>query len=117
MWVFIVTFTVFAAAFLTAGFDFDDGTNYAQWDLQVVMIIFNFLDTVGRSLGGRIALERRTVMILSLLRTVFIFTTLATAVRASPDWLFCADWFRLVNLALFSISNGFVSTRCMILAP
>lgn len=117
MWVFVVTFTVFAAAFLTAGFDFDAGENHAEWDLQCVMITFNFLDTVGRTLGGRIGLQRRSVMVLSLLRTVFVFTTLATAVRASPTWLFCADWFRLLNLALFSVSNGFVSTRCMILAP
>lgn len=119
-WVFIVTFIVFPAAFTKAGFDFnkgDDVTKSDQWDQTMVNLTFNCMDTLGRYLGGKFILSPRTTIILSLLRTVFIFTTLATAVELSPGWLFCSDWFRLINLILFSLTNGYVSTMCIIIAP
>lgn len=119
-WVFVVTFIVFNAAFVKAGFDFnksDDETQTQLLDQTTVNLIFNCLDTLGRYLGGKFILSRRATMALSLLRTVFLFTTLATAVQMSPGWLFRADWFRLVNLILFSLSNGYVSTLCIIIGP
>lgn len=120
LWVFLVTFVVFASAFIQAGFNFTDNgdkTEAGQWNLTTINLVFNILDTVGRTLGGKVILKRRTVVALSLLRTIFIFTTLATAVQASPAWLFQSDWFRLLNLALFALSNGYVSTLCTVLAP
>ena len=59
----------------------------------------------------------RTATILALCRTVFIFTTIAAARQAPPSFLAQADWFRVANVVLFSLSNGFVATQCMMLAP
>ena len=121
-WVFIVTFIVFPAAFFKAGFSFDQGhgndpTTEKQLDATYVNLIFNLMDTIGRWMGGKYVLSSRTTIGLSILRTVFIFTTLACAVFAEPAWLFQSDWFRVTNQILFAFTNGYVSTMCMVLAP
>ena len=44
-------------------------------------------------------------------------TFLLISFDVSPDWLFQSDWFVILNLVLFSITNGYVSTMCAIKAP
>lgn len=41
-------------------------------------------------------------------------TFLLIAFRVS---IFDADWFKIVNLCLFAVSNGFLSTQCSVKAP
>ena len=52
-----------------------------------------------------------------MLRSVFVFTSIMIAFNQAPDWLFCSDWFRLINMALFAFTNGHASTLCMCFGP
>jgi len=55
----------------------------------------------------------------SLLRTLFIVTSILIAFDVPPVWLFGvnADWFKIINMMLFSFSNGWVSTLCAVKSP
>ena len=37
----------------------------------------------------------------------------------APSWLFGdnADWFKILNMVLFSLTNGYLSTMCCVKAP
>jgi len=79
-----------------------------------MVAIFNIFDTIGRKLGGikSLSLSKRGIIILSLSRTVFIATSLLVAYKEDPVWLFGsqADWFKILNLILFAVTNGYTST-------
>ena len=62
-------------------------------------------------------LSNRTIKISSALRTIFLVTFLLISFDCPPAGLFSADWFVVLNLALFSITNGYVSTLCAVKAP
>jgi len=118
--VFTVTFTVFPGSFLVAGFGFtsnkeNDKTQKAAWDLAVTNLMFNVFDSVGRFFGGKIMIKKRTVVMISIARLVFLFTTASTImVHSSP---FNADWFRILNIAIYAATNGYTATQCAIQAP
>lgn len=122
-WVFIVTFVVFPGAFFQpkATFEFldfiEDKDERGSWYSLMVILIFNVFDTVGRYSGGIKVFPAKLVIFLSLLRTVFIVTTVGFALEWSPLSVFGSDFFRVLNLVVFSVSNGFVSTQCAIIAP
>lgn len=61
----------------------------------------------------------KAVIILTYGRVIFVVTSLLIVYDVSPSWLFGkdADWFKLVNMALFALSNGYCSTQCAIKAP
>ena len=73
----------------------------------------------GRYIGGSPCadLKRITVLVLSALRTIFIGTFLLVAFEVPPAWLFCSDWFKITNYALFSFTNGYTGTLCAVKAP
>jgi predicted MFS family arabinose efflux permease len=56
---------------------------------------------------------------LSYGRAIFIATFLLIAFATDPQWLFGhnSDWFKIINMALFAFSNGYVSTLCAIKSP
>ena len=54
---------------------------------------------------------------MSGVRTIFIVTFLLIAFEVSPGWLFRADWFKIVNFAIFAFTNGYTSTLCAVKAP
>lgn len=83
----------------------------------MVILLFNVFDTVGRYTGGLKVFSPKLVIFLSLLRTVFILTTIGFALEWTPTSIFGSDLFKVLNLVVFSISNGFVSTQCAIIAP
>ena len=58
-------------------------------------------------------------MILSYSRVVFLVTFMLIAFDVAPSWLFGvdADWFKMVNMILFSFTNGYASTLCAVKAP
>lgn len=84
-----------------------------------MVMIFNVLDTVGRYLGGYLMIGDKITIILTYARVIFIVTFLLIAFNVPPSWLFGhdADWFKIINLALFSFSNGYLSTMLAIKAP
>lgn len=50
-------------------------------------------------------------------RIIFIATFLLTDFQVPPTWLFGLDWFKVLNLVLFSFTNGYLSGLCAIKAP
>ena len=123
MWfIFASTFTVFTGAFLKSHFDFMKGMKDREaWYNLSINILFNVFDATGRKLGGSYSISDKLVPILSLLRLVFIPTTLliarfncdgdlATCPHKMSGGLLDEDWFAIINMILYAFSNGFLST-------
>ena len=81
-----------------------------------MLFLFNICDTAGRLLGGlpKFSIARETTICGSLTRVIFLPTFFLIAYQIG---FFCSDWFKTVNVCLFAITNGFISTSCAILAP
>lgn len=90
----------------------EDEKKRGAWEGLFLIFIFNVFDTVGRYMGGAVALPDKLVLLLTYLRAIFIATFLLIAFNVSPSWLFGdnADWFKIINMIVFSLSNGFLST-------
>ena len=119
-YVFMLTFICFPGLSDDSSFDFLSHVhNEANWYNLICLFIFNIFDLVGRYIGGMPCADvsRKTVLWLSALRTLFIATFLLIAFEVSPGWLFRADWFKVFNYALFSLSNGYTGTLCAVKAP
>jgi hypothetical protein len=113
-WVFIATFLVFAGIFFDSYWSFLDdksanSTDKAWYNLSIILT-FNVCDTIGRKLGSIIMLSTRKVILGSIFRTIFVVIALVICVDYDKDYFFETDWFKIANLVLFSISNGYVST-------
>ena len=63
------------------------------------------------------ATSRKSTLVGTGLRILFFATFVPIAYNANPEFLFGADWFKILNVFIFGMSNGFLSTRCAILAP
>lgn len=72
------------------------------------------MDTVGRWVAGQPfgTLSSKAVLALSYSRVIFIATSYLIDYKVAPSWLFQADWFKLLNMALFSFTNGYCGTQC-----
>ena len=120
--VFFITFTVFPGAFFASKFYFLDPIAGAKgeseevtWYQIMVILLFNIFDTVGRFLGGKLNISHKMTINLGLLRLVFVPLTILIGLK-NPVQL-DQDWLKLINLILFALSNGLVSTLCAIKAP
>ena len=90
----------------------------SAYKIIIFILVFNIFDTVGRKLAGKVHLNARIIMIGSLVRTLFIPSTIMLALKDKEDiFIFETDTFRFINLILFSITNGYISTQCCIKAP
>ena len=120
VYVFVLTFICYPG--LTTDDTIDYLTSlksYDSWHILVTQAVFNAFDTIGRYSGGVscLMLSNRSIKICSALRTVFLVTFLLVAFDVAPTVVFSADWFIMINLALFSITNGYISTLCAVKAP
>lgn len=85
---------------------------------MIMIFTFNVFDTIGRYAGGAYQLfTPRTVIILTVLRLVFIFTFIGIGKEWGPAFLFSSDWFKIVNMMVFALTNGYNSTLLMIYGP
>ena len=107
-YVFIATFIVFPGVFFDSNWSI---VPKSSWYTIISILTFNILDTTGRKLGGMYMISPGKVIAGSLLRTIFVIIEILIVVDKDNSGLFFeADWFKIVNLALFSISNGYIST-------
>ena len=88
-----------------------------SWYFIFMNLLFNVCDTAGRYLGGAVHFPSKVIIGASVVRSIFALTTVLIALSASPAWLFQSDAFRIINMALFALTNGYVSTQCAIKAP
>ena len=120
IYVFVLTFICYPGLASDSTLKFEESlTNYASWHIITVQAIFNFCDTAGRYCGGvpALILSNRAIKIFSAVRTLFLATFLLISFDVPPPGLFGSSWFILLNLFLFSITNGYVSTLCAVKAP
>lgn len=120
LYIFLMTFVIFPNALASSYYGFLLGRNQElSWYYCINTTIFCIGDAIGRKLGGMPAcnLQIKWVNINSLLRTIFLATTLLITFEVGPDWLFNSTWFKFLNLTLFALSNGFISTQCAVQAP
>lgn len=116
---FLITFVVFPGTSLSTKFDFLGTTNRDfAWFAVLMITLFNLFDTIGRFAGGyKQIFTPNTVFALTVFRLIFIPTFVLIQVKANPAWIFQSDWFRIFNMALFALTNGYNSTLCMIYGP
>eukprot|EP00347_Sterkiella_histriomuscorum_P017529 403348991 len=123
--VFLVTFVVYPGVALRINLKFMDFIENVHlegaWTRQLFIFIFNIFDTVGRWLADKSFGQSsdRVVLVLTYLRVIFIATFLLIAFDEPPMWLFGSnsDWFKILNMILFAVSNGYCSTQLAIKAP
>ena len=121
--VFIITFVIFPGVLCDTNIAFlkNAGDARISWNFLIFILTFNIFDTVGRFLGGQswAFLSDRAIFIVTYSRIIFMVTGLLIAYNVAPSWLFGADadWFKIINMALFALSNGYCSTQCAIKAP
>lgn len=116
IYIFVLTFIVFPGISNSTYFTFIDS---GGWFGLTMIIVFNVADTVGRYSGGHPALNihSRSVIIGAACRTVFVVTFLLIGFQVGPTWLFNSDWFKITNMVIFALSNGYYSTLCAVKAP
>ena len=117
---FILTFICFPGLSDDTHFAFlSHVKNEANWYNLLCLTIFNACDLAGRYIGGSPCadLPRPVVLGMAWLRTLFIATFLLVAFEVAPSWLFQADWFKVLNFAIFAFTNGYTSTLCAVKAP
>jgi len=120
--VFVITFIVFPGASefqeLRMFEDWDNQDLAMSWYILFMSTMFNVCDTIGRYCGGvsKLTPPSKVSYGLSYVRIIFIATFLCTDYKVAEAF-FDADWFQILNMALFAFTNGFVSTICAIKAP
>ena len=117
---FVLNFVVYPGVCLATHLDMLSGLGGKEkaWFGLTMVAVFNACNTVGPIVAGRYPLyPPRLAWIPAFLRSVFVPTFLLIALAQPPQWLFCSDWFRLVNMALFALTNGHVVTVCMCSGP
>jgi len=116
-----LTFIVFPAAVDDSSYSFMQGmNNELSWYFLLNGTIFNVFDTVGRKTGAvpkLLEMTPKAIISVSASRIIFLATFLLVAFQVGPGWLFNSDWFKILNIMVFSFMNGFVGTICAIKAP
>lgn len=116
--VFIITFSIFPSVMVTAPLDFidlvPDPTLRVSWTVLIFIFTYNIMDTSGRWFAGQSfgTLNSKAVLLLSYIRVAFIASSFLINYKTAPSWLFQADWFKLLNMALFAFTNGYCGTQC-----
>ena len=121
-YVFILTMAVFPGLSMDSHFaflKFDDPEEEESWYNSISVTIFGGFGLAGRYIGGLscVDVKRRTALLMSALRTIFLATFLAVAFECSPAWLFQSDWFKILNDSLCAFTNGYCGTLCAVKAP
>lgn len=117
LYVFVLTFVVFpAVAFDTTLKVMAGLNNVDSWVFLTLNTVFSVFDTIGRKMGGlkSFDLNNGGIKIITWSRTIFLVTFYLIAFEV---WALNSDWFVLLNMVIFSWSNGYASTLCAVKAP
>jgi equilibrative nucleoside transporter 1/2/3 len=91
----------------------DEHMPYA-WFATVMVIIYNLGNFIGKYTPKYIIISHSNIWVLSFFRLIFGVTFYMIACNMSPQWLFGSLWFKLLNMFLFSLSDGYCSTVILI---
>ena len=120
--VFIITFVIYPGILCDTNLNFlqsiEDPNSRIAWQYLIYIVDYNVMDTLGRILCGypQFNFSDKTIMVMTYSR--FLFIVSSTLIALNTTWpVLTSDAFKLLNLALFAISNGFCATQCAIRAP
>jgi len=87
------------------------------WKMVSMLTVFNIFDIVGKAAAEkREKYNDQILMLVTAFRFVFLFTFVVQVVL--PNWMITSSLaFCYVNIAVFGLTNGFVTTASFILAP
>jgi hypothetical protein len=116
----MVTLAIFPGTFFLSHFRFMktlDKKEFTYYSL-IVILTFNVCDTIGRKAAGMYQCPAKMAYFLSFIRIGFLATTCLIAKDELSDNPFLeSDAFKVVNLVLFALLNGYVGTVLAIIAP
>ena len=115
----MLTFFLFPGCFLRAHYNSLDDLRLDDftWYSLIVISIFNLVDSTGRKLAVVFKMPVTGVFILGFLRIAFVFTIIVMATFDTTHASFEQDWIRIMNLALFAFTNGYVQTSVAFRVP
>ena len=83
--------------------------DHTAWYMILMVLLYNLMDTVGKHVGSVVNIPTRAVAFSSLARAIFIPTTIMITHYDGTETE-VADWLKILNMALFAFSNGYVCT-------
>lgn len=87
------------------------------WSGTILIFIFNVFDTVGKYFSSfRSTYSKKSTIFWVFFRFVFYVFYLLMAMRNDIP-VICDNWFAILNMALFSLLNGYTTSCAMVLAP
>lgn len=113
---FICTFAVFPGVTNHAPLSFIDKDG--PWFQLIFITLFNILDTVGRTIGGKIDLSDRSMTAWSIFRLLQVVLFIVVGLFAQDSFNGTGgDILKLSNFIIFSMGNGVLQTIAIIKAP
>jgi len=87
------------------------------WNGTLLILVYNIFDTVGKYFSSyRKFYSKKSTIILVFARFLFYVFFLVMA-SMNDIAIICDDWFAIMNMALFSLLNGYTTSCAMVLAP
>jgi hypothetical protein len=117
---FALSFSLLPPVVFATNLDFlsevKDQVTYFQF---IMLITYNLGDFMGRWAGNVrcLLIKRQATLIGVYCRVVFFATFIPIMFETQPRWLFGADWFKLTNIWMLGVTNGYFSTIAALLAP
>ena len=114
---FVITFLVFPAVAMSQTLPFTNKFKpnvQSDWNAALLSTIFNLFDTVGRFLPIFATFFPKNKLYL-LLSLRYIFVIFFACVSLFGKW--ASSWFMILNMSLFSFTNGFSSSLAMGFGP
>ena len=109
---YLQTFALFPGVTLLKNiYNFD-----ATWNPVLLVLTYNIFDTIGKYIGVlRICFTKKKICLLVLMRCLFFITFLLNVQNTYDMSFLTSDWFCLINIAFFAITNGYLTTAIFIL--
>lgn len=87
------------------------------WKIVAFFTVFNFFDATGKALTGiKRLVSQKSLCFVVCVRVIFYFTFLVQATTLNFP-VIDQDWFAFVNIMLFALCGGFVTSGVFVLCP
>lgn len=123
--VFCVTLSIFPYVTTDTKIEFlnfidNEDLRYA-WTLQILVTVFNVGDTVSRAVRNQPwgNIGDTAALVFTYSGIIFVGTSFLIAFNVGPSWLTGkdGDWFKILNMLLFSFWNGYCGAQCAVKSP
>jgi H+/Cl- antiporter ClcA len=113
--VFCITISIFPYVTTDTNLEFlnfiDNNDLRYAWTLQILVTVFNVGDTVSRVVRNQKwgNVNDKAALVISYSGLIFLAASFVIAFNTGPEWLTGkdGDWFKILNMFLFSFWNGY----------